>query len=67
LIFESDEHLLCLRDSDLIFQWLELDARNVDVETRRIDKFEEIGMDLASVPEMKVFQSGEFICTPVQG
>jgi hypothetical protein len=66
LIFRSEEHLFCLCDSDLVLHWLELDARNVDVETRGVDQFEKISMDPTCVPKMKLLQCREFICAPIQ-
>jgi hypothetical protein len=66
LIFQFEEHLFCLCYSDLVLQGLELRAWNVNVEARCIDEFEEIGMDRGSMPKMKLFQRGEFICTECQ-
>jgi hypothetical protein len=66
LVFRSEEHLFCLCDSDLVLHWLELDARNADVETRSVDQFEKVCMDPTCVPKVKLLQSSEFICVRLQ-
>jgi hypothetical protein len=55
LILQFEEHLLRLRYSDLVLQGLELRAWNVNVEAGCVDEFEEIGVDLGSMPKMKLF------------
>ena len=55
LILQFEEHLLRLCYSDLVLQRLELRAWNVNVEAGCVDEFKEIGMDLGSMPKMKLF------------
>jgi hypothetical protein len=35
----------------------------VDVEMRGVDKLEEVGVECCRVPEVELFERGEFICT----
>jgi hypothetical protein len=55
LILQFEEHLFRLCYSDLVLQGLEPRAWNVNVEAGCVDEFEEIGVDLGSMPEMKLF------------
>jgi hypothetical protein len=55
LILQSEKHLFRLCYSDLVLQGLELRAWNVNVVAGSVDEFEEIGMDLGSMPKMKLF------------
>lgn len=55
LILQFEDHLFRLCYSDLILQRLELRAWDMNVKAGCVDEFEEIGMDLGSMPQMELF------------